>query len=293
MKFAPALSIIAALVLLLTWLSLRAINPEAEMFDHALAEVDHFAMLESALYRDVFTARAGSLRSYDPLVHEIDALRASLDRLRQTAAIDADTNAEVDRLAASVDRQEGLIERFKSENALLHNSLAFFVRFGPRPASPQLGEAVTAAAAAMLQLTLDTSPAAVREVKDQLDELERQAGEASAGTSVEGLLAHGRLLHDLLPSVDGILRTIRALPRKQYQDELPHDDHDPPDRLAGFRAALSPVSVRNVAAPGRVPGPAWPVPEVARQRAAAARGLRARDRRHIDALHQRATAGHR
>lgn len=220
MKFAPALSIIAALVLLLTWLSLRAINPEAEMFDHALAEVDHFAMLESALYRDVFTARAGSLRSYDPLVHEIDALRASLDRLRQTAAIDADTNAEVDRLAASVDRQEGLIERFKSENALLHNSLAFFVRFGPRPASPQLGEAVTAAAAAMLQLTLDTSPAAVREVKDQLDELERQAGEASAGTSVEGLLAHGRLLHDLLPSVDGILRTIRALPRKQYQDEL-------------------------------------------------------------------------
>jgi len=220
MKFAPAVSMIAAMVLLLTWLSLRAINPEAELFDRALAEIDHFAMLENALYRDVFTARAGTLRNYDPLVHEINALRDSLDRLRQTAAIDADTAAAVDRLAASVDRQEELVERFKSENALLHNSLAYFVRFGTRPPSPELGEAMSAAAAAMLQLTLDTSPNAAREVRDQLDELERQARDANAGTSVETLLAHGRLLHDLLPSVDNILRAMRALPRKQYQDEL-------------------------------------------------------------------------
>jgi DAHL domain len=220
MRFAPAVSIIAALVLLLTWLSLRATNPEAEMFDHALAEIDHFAMLESALYRDVFTARAGTLRNYDPLVREIDGLRGSLDRLRQTAAIDADTTTAVDRLAASVDRQEHLVERFKSENALLHNSLAYFVRFGTRPASPELGEAMSGAAAAMLQLTLDTSANAAREVGDRLDELDRRAGEASAGTSVEALLAHGRLLHNLLPSVDSILRSMRAEPRKQYQDVL-------------------------------------------------------------------------
>ena len=220
MKFAPAVSIIAALVLLLSWLSWRAVNPEAELFDHALAEIDHFAMLENALYRDVFTARAGTLRNYDPLVHELNALHTSLDRLRETAAIDAETIAAVDRLAASLDRQEELVERFKSENALLHNSLAYFVRFGTRPTSPELAEAMSAAAAAMLQLTLDTSAASAREVKDQLDELERQGGEANAGTSTEVLLAHGRLLHDLLPSVDSVLRAMHALPRKQYQDAL-------------------------------------------------------------------------
>jgi signal transduction histidine kinase/ActR/RegA family two-component response regulator len=220
MKFAPAVSIIVALVLLLTWLSWRAVNPEAELFDHALAEIDHFAVLENALYRDVFTARAGTLRNYDPLVHELNALHGSIDRLRETAAIDAETIAAVDRLAASVDRQEELVERFKSENALLHNSLAYFVRFGTRPTSPELAEAMSAAAAAMLQLTLDTSAAAAREVKDQLDELERQGGEANAGTSTEVLLAHGRLLHDLLPSVDSVLRAMHALPRKQYQDAL-------------------------------------------------------------------------
>ncbi len=223
MKLAPAVclivSAVACVVLLLTWLSLRAVNPEAEVFDHALAEIDHFAMLENALYRDVFSARSGSLRNYDPLVRELDALRDSIDRLRATDAIDAETTAAVEQLATSIDQQEVLVEEFKSKNALLHNSLAFFVRFSARPVSPQLDPAVTAAAAAMLQLTLDTSMDATRAVKDRLDELEWRA-EMSNGYSVEALISHGRLLDELLPSVDSILATMRALPRKPNQDAL-------------------------------------------------------------------------
>ena len=134
MRIAPAASVVACLVLLLSWLSLRAVNPEAELFDRALMEIDHFTMLENALYRDVFSARTGELRNYDPLVHGIDALRDELVRIRNTSAIDAETTRAVDRLAASIDRQEDLVEHFKSENALLHNSLSFFVRFGARPA---------------------------------------------------------------------------------------------------------------------------------------------------------------
>jgi len=49
MRLAPVISLIVSavvcVVLLLTWLSLRAINPRAEIFDRALAEIDHFAML--------------------------------------------------------------------------------------------------------------------------------------------------------------------------------------------------------------------------------------------------------
>jgi hypothetical protein len=84
------------------------------------------------------------LRNYDPLVRAVDALHDSLDRMRDTAAIDAET-AAVGRLAASVDRQEELVEHFKSENALLHNSLSFFVRFSARPASADLNPAISAA----------------------------------------------------------------------------------------------------------------------------------------------------
>src|SRR5262249_11841097 len=125
MRLAPVISLVVSavvcVVLLLTWLSLRAINPQAEIFDRALAEIDHFAMLENALYRDVFAARAGSLRNYDPLVRELNGLRDSVDRLRGAAAIDAQTTAAVQQLATSIDQQEVLVEEFKSKNALLHN----------------------------------------------------------------------------------------------------------------------------------------------------------------------------
>ncbi|MGZ3324095.1 MAG: DAHL domain-containing protein, partial [Xanthobacteraceae bacterium] len=200
MRLTPVVAIVSFLVLLLTWLSLRAINPQAELFDQALAEIDHFATIENALYRDVFTARAGTLRNYDPLVHEVVALRNSLDRLRQTAVIDAETAAAVDQLAASVDRQEELVEQFKSDNALLHNSLSFFGRFSARPVSSELRPAISSAAAAMLHLTLDTSPAAAGEVEGRLNELAERA-QPSDRDSIAPLLAHGRLLHDLLPAV--------------------------------------------------------------------------------------------
>lgn len=219
MKLTPVVAIVSLLVVLLTWLSLRAINPEAELFDRALAEIDRFATVENALYRDVFTARAGTLRNYDPLVREINALRNSLDRLRETAVIDAETAAVVQQLAASVDRQEELVEKFKSDNALLHNSLSFFGRFSVRPVSSELEPAISLAAAAMLHLTLDTSSTAAGEVRDRLDALARQAP-ASDNDSVAPLLAHGRLLYDLLPAVDDTLKAMRAVPRKPEQDAL-------------------------------------------------------------------------
>ena len=54
MRVAPvAWIVVAGLVLLLSWLSVRAVNPEAEQFDRSLTEIDHFSMLENALYRDV------------------------------------------------------------------------------------------------------------------------------------------------------------------------------------------------------------------------------------------------
>ena len=220
MRVTPAVAIVPLLVLLLTWLSLRAINPEAELFDLALGELDRFAMLENALYRDVFTARAGTLRNYDPLVREINALHDSLARLRETSAIDGETTAALDQLAASIDRQEELVERFKSDNALLHNSLAFFGRFSVRPTQSGLDPAISAAAAAMLHLTLDTSSAAAREVQDRLDGLGNLARASGDSEFVEPLLAHGRLLHDLLPAVDNTSTAMRALPRKRDQDAL-------------------------------------------------------------------------
>jgi hypothetical protein len=211
-------------VALLTWLSLRAVDMDAEPFDRALGALDDFATLESALHRDVLTARAGTLRNYDPLVREANALSNLLGRLRETAAVDTETSAAINRLAASVGRQGDLVEQFKSANALLQNSLTYFGLFSIRLATSEhngrLVSAVSAATAAILNLTLDTSAAAAREAEIRLDELSQQPSESDNADLVQALVAHGRLLHGLLPMTDGVLKALVAIPSKQEQDVI-------------------------------------------------------------------------
>ncbi|MEI9984097.1 MAG: DAHL domain-containing protein [Aliidongia sp.] len=222
----PTTAAIPLLLLLLTWLAFRAANENAELFDTALATVDHFAMQESALQGNVLSARAGVLRNYDPLVREANALDKSLSRLRETAAVDAQASATIDRLTESVGREEALIERVKSDNALLQNSLAYFGLFSARlsasdqtrPIAPAVGGLVSA----MLNFTLDTSSDTAREVENRLDELARQPSlptDAEAD-AVRGLLAHGRLLHEILPATDNLLKALHAIPQEQDREAL-------------------------------------------------------------------------
>ncbi|MGY3116676.1 hypothetical protein ACVWXQ_000611 [Bradyrhizobium sp. S3.14.4] len=220
MSAGRSIVIILGLSVLLTWLLWRAINPQAELFDQALSELEHFGLIQDALYRDVFTARTGLLRNYDPLVTGIDASHGSVARLRTSASFNSATSERVDRLAASVERQEQLIEVFKRQNAALHNSLSFFSRLGVNADLRELNIEIGAASAAILYLTLDTSSSAVNEAAKRLDRLEIQAARTGHTAQVEPFLAHGRLLHSLLPSIDTILKEMMTLPGKADQDQL-------------------------------------------------------------------------
>jgi signal transduction histidine kinase len=224
MRVRPAVAAVPLLLLLLTWLSFRAIEPDAEQFDHALGALDHFETVESALQRDVLSARIGILRNYDPLAQETDALDVSILRLRETAATDAETAATVDRLAESVVRQEHLIEQFKSDNALLQNSQAYFrlysTRLGAANRTGPVAPAVNGLTAAISHLTLDTSPESVREVEDWLGDLAGQTPPSGDADAVKALLAHGRMLHDLLPTTDLLLKGLRPVRRTRAQADL-------------------------------------------------------------------------
>ncbi len=204
------------LLALLVWFSLRVIHTDEDRFDQALTALDRFAMTESALQRDVLTARAGMLRDYDPLVQEVGALYASLDRLRGLVTTDAELSSLADKLDESVHQQETLIEHFKSDNALLQNSLAYFEQFSIALGAPGRGSAlapaVSALAGAMLHLTLDTSPEAARDVDARLVELAQQPAATEGGGMVQALIAHGRLLHDMLPATDSVLKALFAAP---------------------------------------------------------------------------------
>jgi signal transduction histidine kinase len=224
MRTLSATAVTLLLIALLTWLSIRAVNPNAERFDLALVELDRFATAQAMLHSDTLSARAGLLRNYDPLVRDEDALDASLNRIQVILADDTGAELALSLLAASVRRQEDLIGQFKTDNALLRNSLAYFARFSAYLSAPDqsnpLASAASALGGAMLRLTLNTSAAAVRDVQNRSDDLARQLSPAVSNAAAGALLAHARLLTGLLPATDSLLRELLSVHGKRNQDAL-------------------------------------------------------------------------
>jgi signal transduction histidine kinase len=223
MKMTPVVVLMSFLLLLLTWLLLSGLNLNSTRFDEQLEALDHFSRLERALNHEVLMARAGLSRNYDALARLTDAYDESVHQLRRAAGSDAEESAAIDVLAAGAHRQQDLIEKFKSRNALLRNSFLYFGVFSARLAASDRMPVVAAAttlSAAMLHLTLDTSPAAAREVKDRLEQLARLPNPGDDTASIQEAIAHGGLLHDLLPLTDAALKALMAAATPREQDAV-------------------------------------------------------------------------
>src|SRR5690606_7393856 len=133
-----------------------------------------------------------------------------------------DVQLDVDRriraLAATVRDQEAAVEAFKSENALLRNSLAYFNRLGARLAagedSRQAGIADEAGtlAAAMLRFANAPLPDSARQVGRSLDRLAAAPVSGPLAGDVRALVLHGRLVLATLPAVDALVARLQAAP---------------------------------------------------------------------------------
>ena len=213
------------LLALLTWLLLRGIDTNAPAYAVTLQAFDDFALAEASLHRDVLQARAGLLRNYDTFAIAMEAMEDAVARLRSHAQAERLDGGPVDRLAATVAQQEELTERFKSSNALLQNSLSYVGLLSTSPAfaaqDAQLAPATGAMAAALLHLRRDASPDAVRALQERIDRFAAQA--PTVGPDAEAaraLLAHARLLQDLVPGVDETLKNIVVAPSRQPLEEI-------------------------------------------------------------------------
>jgi signal transduction histidine kinase len=219
----------AVLLVLLSWLWWRGVHTGTDRADDALRAFDDFATARSGLHRDVLSARTGMLRNYDPLVHELTELHAAVDRLRDASAGDPEVAAAAGRLANLADQQERWTEQFKSRNALLQNSLAYFGLLSKRldeatrsgnSRLQQIGAPVSSLAAAVLHLTLDTSPNTAADVDDRLRGISLQGLSPGDSAMVEALLAHAQLLRRLLPATDSAVRSLFAVSGDREQEAV-------------------------------------------------------------------------
>ncbi|MGH6943013.1 MAG: DAHL domain-containing protein, partial [Geminicoccaceae bacterium] len=208
--------VVAGLLLVLTYLLLRGATPDTALHERRLDALNALILNQAALHRDVLKARAGSLRNYDPLVSGVDALRRAAKALQGAARMSAEVDRERKSLAAEVDAQEALVERFKSNNALLQNSLAYFAHVSHRLGaltsddSPAVAAAVGALGNAMLGLLGDPSEAAAADLAVALDRLAGLQVPRSLQEDSQGLVAHGRLILAVVPAVDDILARLFA-----------------------------------------------------------------------------------
>jgi signal transduction histidine kinase len=205
----------ATALLLISELALLGIDPEASRYDRMTTTLGRLAVEENRVRQDILAARAGLLRTYDPINQQMDALHDSLGQLRREGV----DGAVLRPLEEPVEQQDDLVEHFKTDNALLRNSLAYFGllsgRFGDAIQDGPLASAMTALAASVLNLTLDTSAVSIERVEHGLNRFAAQAPSNVDMEMVSGILAHGRLLRNLLPATDHVLISLYGLELNQ------------------------------------------------------------------------------
>jgi signal transduction histidine kinase/CheY-like chemotaxis protein len=224
MRNLPGAFGVSLLLVLLTWLLLRGIDSGAPAYAATQRAFDDYALAEASLHRDVLQARTGLLRNYDSFDRAAQAMEDAVGRLRSHARTEGLDTRPVDRLAAAVVRQEELMERFKTSNALLQNSLSYVGLLSTGPAfrahDAQLAPATAALAAAILYLARDTSSDALKALQERIDQFAQQAPVVGPDAEVaRAMLAHTRLLYGLLPDVDATLKAFIAVPSAQPLEE--------------------------------------------------------------------------
>ncbi len=242
--------IVAGLLLLLTFLFIKSRSPDLILRDNTQAILQSFALHDAELTRDVLLARAALLPNYDSLAQTGRALIADLDALRRQslAASAAPTRAllveQVDALeAAAIDKLTS-IEYFKSDNALLRNSLMYLTKPDTLAISEfnrdQTGSPDQVRLFHSLLRFLHTHETdAGHEVHEMLDRL--RAPEAP-DQPFQVLVTHGRFIADRLPVADAVVGRIidseTSVHARVVQDTILNYSGRVEARAQGFRVML-------------------------------------------------------
>ena len=214
------LLVVAGLLLLLTFLLLSSQNPDAGLRERMYEALHAFEVHDAELNRDVLLARAGLLSHYDSLSEAVDGLHDALDDLEswnETASEELDDaiGGHVADLSQAVREKETLLEYFKADNALLRNSLTYFLHTG-HILSTQTAANDRAVASAIGTL----SNAMLRFVRTPQrgvsGEIRRALNHMTSGPlfrrDLHTLALHGHLIVEVLPEVDDLLGQLLAAP---------------------------------------------------------------------------------
>ncbi|KJV06437.1 DAHL domain-containing protein [Methylocucumis oryzae] len=209
------LFIVAGLLTALTYLWHESTSPDLERRHHLQEILRIIELHDAELMRDILLARAGLLPNYDALSktgHALETISQDLLSASQSSAEMADTPLaqSAQQLSQTLQAKLTEVEYFKSDNALLRNSMTYFTKVGQ---NLDVKAKLPAKVERLWQLMfsfLETPEADLAQaIQRELASLEQHKSLPPEYTS---LIAHGRLIVDLLPRLDVSLRGIIQIP---------------------------------------------------------------------------------
>ncbi|HWM71016.1 MAG TPA: DAHL domain-containing protein, partial [Steroidobacteraceae bacterium] len=199
------LTIVLALLALVTAMLTHTRNPDLVLRERLLDAIRNYELSDAEMARDVLAARAGLQANYDPLATDRRNLVRALGVVEKESAAgswkaQSFLAPHIGRLKDSQVERLMSVERFKSRNALLQNSLRYVTSAGPVLRIPRERKSLSADIS-----RLPNSVLRFMQMRDSDDELEiqavldRLAVESKLHSELRTLVAHGRLMVTLIP----------------------------------------------------------------------------------------------
>ena len=217
------LGIAAGAVSLLTFLFVQQRPADEGRHDRMMRDFQLIGRLDAEINADLLSSRYDLLRSYDPFVKKLEEMRAAGARLQLIPALMSRPSREpMQRLLAGESEllasKAQLVERFKSENAVLKNSLRYFPVLIAEAAQGAAGDTLIQEHLANLLkdvLLYDLTPhSGLTRVLNHDIALVSQ--DAARSPALEGTLAsvssHAGTIRDFKPRVESITEQVTALP---------------------------------------------------------------------------------
>jgi DAHL domain/Protein kinase domain len=229
MRWPLHLALAAAAVALVVVFALsrpHAVAPEAhEAYSRGLRML---AAKDAALNDAVLQTDKGILRHYDPVVRTLAELRRLPVELHAPPAfLSADGRADVQRhldaFIAELSKKEERIEQFKSEAAVLRNSVHYFPiaaeAFEKESADRGQAMAMGRLLRHLLLYNQRPDPDLRRAVETSLAELGEHASGRATDDELELLRTHARVILERRPTIEAALKEIGALPTARRAEE--------------------------------------------------------------------------
>jgi len=216
----------AVLLCLLLWVKSQAINlTQHNQYVDALRQLQE---LDARINQNLLQLRLGLLTYYDPIVAEM----AEIQRLQATLQdppgfvqppLRRELQQQVQDHRQLWLKKDALIQRFKTNHAILRNSLAYFPLAiadltTQLTVPPGLRQDLTTLLQAVLLFNLSTQPELTPGLQADLTQLQRQA--ESAAVDLTSPIAHANIILNHRPETDRLTETILTLPTRQQGEVL-------------------------------------------------------------------------